>query len=65
MALCSAPSTMVRRARDLTDRAGLGGVPATVVNGEYRVGASQAGSYKRLIEITDHLAKKVKTGEAY
>ncbi len=58
-----AVESKVRRARDLTARSGISGVPATVVNGEYRVGASQAASYKRLIRITDQLAKRVSAGD--
>ncbi|SCZ64588.1 thiol:disulfide interchange protein DsbA/DsbL [Thiohalomonas denitrificans] len=51
-----AVESKIRRARDLTKRSGIDGVPAMVVDGEYRVSASQAASYKRLIGITDYLA---------
>ena len=54
-----AVESKVRRARDLTERSGINGVPAMVVDGEYRITASQAASYKRLIGITGYLANKV------
>ena len=48
----------VNRAAEMTRRYRVGGVPAVVINGRYRVGASMAGSYRRLITITEQLAIK-------
>ncbi|WP_303908563.1 thiol:disulfide interchange protein DsbA/DsbL [Thiohalomonas denitrificans] len=58
-----AVESKVRRARDLTKRSGIDGVPAMVVDGEYRVSASQAASYDRLVGITDYLARQGAEGE--
>lgn len=59
-----AVESKVRRARDLSQRSGITGVPATVIDGRFRVGASQAATYKNLIAITDHVARKVLAGGA-
>jgi len=48
----------VSRAADLTRRYGIDGVPAMVVNGKYRVGASMAASHERLIDIVEFLVEK-------
>lgn len=48
----------VRRAADLTKRYGIDGVPTMVVNGKYRVDGPIAGTYDRLIEIVNFLARK-------
>ena len=48
-------SQKVRVADDLQRRYGITGVPAVVVNGKYRSGAAEAGSYPRLLELVDEL----------
>ncbi len=48
-------SQKVRVADDLQRRYGITGVPAVVVNGKYRSGAGQAGSYPELLELVDEL----------
>ncbi len=45
----------VRVANDLVKRYNVTGVPAVVVNGKYRSGAGEAGSYEKLIEVIDEL----------
>jgi thiol:disulfide interchange protein DsbA len=45
----------LRVADDLARRYSITSVPAIVVNGKYRSGASEAGSYSRLMELIDEL----------
>ena len=45
-------------ANDLVRRYNITGVPAVVVNGKYRTGASDAGSYPKLLEILDELIER-------
>lgn len=49
----------LRRARDLTQRSGIGGVPATMIDGRFKVEAGMAATFKKLIETTAHLAAQV------
>ncbi|MCW8828007.1 MAG: thiol:disulfide interchange protein DsbA/DsbL [Gammaproteobacteria bacterium] len=53
-----AVQSKVRRAADLTRKYGLTGVPAIVVNGKYRTGGSDAGTYERMMAIAEALASK-------
>lgn len=48
----------VRVADDLVRRYNVTGVPALVVNGKYRTGASEAGSYPKLLEVVDELIER-------
>jgi thiol:disulfide interchange protein DsbA len=48
----------VRRARDMTARYGIEGVPVIIVNGKYRVGGRMARSFDRMLDIVSYLAKK-------
>ncbi len=48
-------SQKLRVANDLARRYSISGVPAIVVNGKYRTGASEAGSYSKLLEVIDEL----------
>ncbi|MBJ88797.1 MAG: hypothetical protein CMO98_02965 [Woeseia sp.] len=48
-------SQKLRVAQDLGRRYGITGVPAMVVNGKYRSGAAEAGSYPKLLELIDEL----------
>ena len=48
----------VRVADDLVRRYNVTGVPAVVVNGKYRTGASDAGSYPKLLEVVDELIER-------
>lgn len=45
----------LRVAADLARRYSISSVPAIVVNGKYRSGAAEAGSYPKLIEVIDEL----------
>ena len=45
----------LRVAEDLARRYGVASVPAFIVNGKYKTGGQQAGSYPRLFEIIDEL----------
>ena len=48
----------IRVANDLVRRYNITGVPAVVVNGKYRTGASEAGSYPKLLEVVDELIER-------
>ncbi|MFQ5983254.1 MAG: thiol:disulfide interchange protein DsbA/DsbL, partial [Woeseiaceae bacterium] len=48
----------IRVANDLVRRYNVTGVPAVVVNGKYRSGAAEAGSYEKLIELIDELVER-------
>jgi thiol:disulfide interchange protein DsbA len=48
----------IRVANDLIRRYNVTGVPAMVVNGKYRSGASEAGSYPNLLEVIDELIER-------
>ncbi|MDH5485287.1 MAG: thiol:disulfide interchange protein DsbA/DsbL [Gammaproteobacteria bacterium] len=47
-----------RQAMQMVKAYGLNGVPAMAVNGKYTTSASQAGSYKGMIDIVNHLVKQ-------
>lgn len=51
----------MRVAEDLGRRYGITGVPAIVVNGKYRTGAAEAGSYPRLLEVINELVAREST----
>ena len=48
----------LRVADDLARRYGIANVPVMVVNGKYRTGGSEAGSYSRLLEVIDELVAR-------
>lgn len=48
----------LRVAADLAKRYQIASVPAIVVNGKYRTGGSEAGSYPKLIEVIDELVAR-------
>ena len=45
----------MRVAEDLARRYSISSVPTIVVNGKYRTGGAEAGSYAKLIEVIDEL----------
>lgn len=51
-------SQKLRVAEDLARRYSVANVPTVVVNGKYRTGGSQAGSYPNLLEIIDELVAR-------
>lgn len=48
----------LRVAQDLSRRYAISGVPAMVVNGKYRTGKAETGSYPRLLEVIDELIER-------
>jgi thiol:disulfide interchange protein DsbA len=48
----------LRVAADLMRRYNIDGVPAIIVNGKYKTGGAQAGSYPKLIEVIDELTAR-------
>ena len=48
----------LRVAADLMRRYNIDSVPAIIVNGKYKTGAAQAGSYPKLIELIDELTAR-------
>ena len=54
-------SQKLRVADDLARRYTISSVPTVVVNGKYRTGAAEAGSYPKLIEVIDELVAREST----
>lgn len=52
-----AVETRMRRAMQLAQSAGIGGVPSVIINGKYRTGAQQAGGYPQMIEVINERAE--------
>lgn len=48
----------LRVAADLARRYGISAVPAIVVNGKYRTGGQQAGSYPKLLDVINELVER-------
>ncbi|HEY5719367.1 MAG TPA: thiol:disulfide interchange protein DsbA/DsbL [Gammaproteobacteria bacterium] len=53
-----AVATKVNRAKQLTRRYGIDGVPALIVEGRYRTGPSMAGTYANTMPVVDALVQK-------
>jgi thiol:disulfide interchange protein DsbA len=51
----------MRVAEDLARRYSISSVPTIVVNGKYRTGAAEAGSYEKLMEVIDELVAREST----
>lgn len=51
-------SQKLRVANDLARRYSIASVPAIVVNGKYRTGAAEAGSYPKMLEVIDELVAR-------
>ena len=51
-------SQKLRVANDLARRYSIASVPTMVVNGKYRTGAAEAGSYPKLLEVIDELVAR-------
>ncbi|HFC54476.1 MAG TPA: thiol:disulfide interchange protein DsbA/DsbL [Gammaproteobacteria bacterium] len=56
-----AVKSQVKRAIQMTKNSGIDGVPAMIVNGKYRVGASNARSYAEMLKVVDYLVGKEKS----
>jgi len=52
-----AVETKLRRAKDMGQRYGARGVPAIIVNGKYRTGATQSGGNARVFKVVNELVK--------
>ncbi|WJW75461.1 thiol:disulfide interchange protein DsbA/DsbL [Thiohalobacter sp. IOR34] len=50
--------TKINRARQLTRRSGIRGVPSLIVNGKYRTSASDAGSHEAMLRVVDYLIER-------
>ena len=48
----------VEKAKDMTKRYRISGVPTLIVDGRYTVGIPRGGDFERMFEITDHLVAK-------
>lgn len=48
-------ASKINRARQMTQRYGINGVPSLVINGKYRTSASEAGSHEMMIKVADFL----------
>lgn len=48
----------IRRARELTNRYGIDGVPTLIINGKYRTYSSIANGHQGMLDVTDFLIKK-------
>ena len=53
----------VRRATDMSQRYGIRGVPALIVNGKYRTSAQQAGSNAKIFRVVNFLVDKESKGK--
>lgn len=48
----------IRRAKDMSQRYGIRGVPALIVNGKYRTNKSLAGNNASIFKVVNHLVKQ-------
>ena len=53
-----AVETRLRRAKTMTNRYGIDGVPAIIVNGKYRISARTAGSNAEMLKVINFLVEK-------
>jgi thiol:disulfide interchange protein DsbA len=53
----------IRRAKDMSERYGIRGVPALIVNGKYRTGAQQAGGNANIFRVVDYLVEQESQGK--
>ncbi len=53
-----AVETKVRRARAMTQRYGIDGTPAVIINGKYRTDGTMAGNYANMMKVIDELIAK-------
>lgn len=56
-----AVKTQVKKALIMSQTSGITGVPAMIVNGEYRTDAVQAGSMNAMIDVVDYLVEQEKS----
>lgn len=53
----------IRRAKDMSQRYGIRGVPALIVNGKYRTGAQLAGGNANIFRVVNFLVQKESKGK--
>ena len=53
----------IRRAKDMSQRYGIRGVPALIVNGKYRTSAQQAGGNAKIFKVVNFLVEKEAQGK--
>jgi len=53
----------IRRAKDMTQRYGINGVPSLIVNGKYRTGAKLAGGNANIFRVVDFLVEQESQGK--
>jgi len=53
----------IRRAKDMTNRYGIRGVPSLIVNGKYRTGAQLAGGNAKIFKVVNFLIEKESQGK--
>jgi thiol:disulfide interchange protein DsbA len=53
----------IRRAKDMSERYGIRGVPALIVNGKYRTSAQQAGGNAKIFRVVNFLVEKESQGK--
>jgi thiol:disulfide interchange protein DsbA len=53
----------IRRAKDMSERYGIRGVPALIVNGKYRTGAQLAGGNANIFRVVDYLVVQESQGK--
>ena len=53
----------IRRAKDMSQRYGIKGVPALIVNGKYRTSAKLAGGNSKIFKVVNHLVKQEASGK--
>lgn len=51
-------ASKLNRARQMTQRYGINGVPVLIINGKYRTSASEAGSHAAMLKVTDQLIEQ-------
>lgn len=56
-----AVQTRVKKALVMSQTSGITGVPAMIVNGEYRTDAAQAGSLSNMLDVVDYLIEQENT----
>ena len=54
----------INRARQMTQRYGINGVPSLVINGKYRTSATEAGSHEKMLQVTEFLIARERGGAA-
>jgi thiol:disulfide interchange protein DsbA len=53
-------ATKIRHAEEMTERYGITGVPAVIVNGKYRLSSEMTDGYENMLRVIDYLIEKEK-----